>query len=359
MSRLRVLVVEDSLTMRSFLCEAVAADPGCELVGQAADGKEAIELCQQLRPDVISLDMMLPVMSGMAATEFIMAYVPTPILVVSASTNRGELFKTYEALAAGAVDVIEKPRADEDSAAWCARYLAHLRLVARVRVLTHVRGKLRVAEAAPAPAPAAAPVPAGGETLPRVAVRPLVAAIGASTGGPRAVVQVLRGIPPGLALPLLMVVHIGEPFGSAFADWLDGQTAHRVRLARDGELLDAGAVRLAPPGRHLRLRGRRLLLDDGPERHSCKPSVDVLFESLAQECGPACAGALLTGMGADGARGLGAIRVAGGVTIAQDEATSVVYGMPREAARLGAVQRILPLDAIGPALAALAVQEPA
>lgn len=360
MSRLRVLVVEDSLTMRSFLCEAVAADPGCELVGQAADGKEAIELCQQLRPDVISLDMMLPVMSGMAATEFIMAYVPTPILVVSASTNRGELFKTYEALAAGAVDAIEKPRADEDSAAWCARYLAHLRLVARVRVLTHVRGKLRVAEpAAAAAGHAAAHAPAGAEALPHAAARPLVAAIGASTGGPRAVVQVLRGIPPGLPLPLLMVVHIGEPFGSAFADWLDGQTGHRVRLARDGEMLDAGTVRLAPPGRHLRLRGRRLLLDDGPELHSCKPSVDVLFESLAQACGPACAGALLTGMGADGARGLGAIRAAGGVTIAQDEATSVVYGMPREAARLGAAQRILPLDAIGPALAALAALEPA
>ncbi|HEY0588911.1 MAG TPA: response regulator, partial [Pseudoduganella sp.] len=151
MSRLRVLVVEDSLTMRRFLCEAVAADPGCELAGEAQDGKQAIELCQQLRPDVISLDMMLPVMSGMAATEFIMAYVPTPILVVSASTNRGELFKTYEALAAGAVDAFEKPRADEDSAAWCARYIAALRLVARVRVLTHVRGRLRSADAAAMP----------------------------------------------------------------------------------------------------------------------------------------------------------------------------------------------------------------
>ncbi len=353
MSRLRVLVVEDSLTMRRFLCDAVAADPGCEMVGEAQDGKQAIELCQQLRPDVISLDMMLPVMSGMAATEFIMAYVPTPILVVSASTNRGELFKTYEALAAGAVDAFEKPRADEDSASWCARYIAALRLVARVRVLTHVRGRLRSGDTAAAPAPAFA------SAMPRNTARPQVAAIGASTGGPRAVVQVLHGIPSGLSLPLLMVVHIGEPFGRAFADWLDGQTAHRVRLARDGELLDAEAVRLAPPGRHLRLRGRRLLIDDGPERHSCKPSVDVLFESLAQEYGAACAAALLTGMGADGARGLAAIRAAGGITIAQDEATSVVYGMPREAARLDAAQRILPLDAIGPALAALAALEPA
>lgn len=234
-----------------------------------------------------------------------------------------------------------------------ARYIAALRLVARVRVLTHVRGRLRSGDTAAAPAPAFA------SAMPRNTARPQVAAIGASTGGPRAVVQVLHGIPSGLSLPLLMVVHIGEPFGRAFADWLDGQTAHRVRLARDGELLDAEAVRLAPPGRHLRLRGRRLLIDDGPERHSCKPSVDVLFESLAQEYGAACAAALLTGMGADGARGLAAIRAAGGITIAQDEATSVVYGMPREAARLDAAQRILPLDAIGPALAALAALEPA
>ncbi|KQV46723.1 MULTISPECIES: chemotaxis-specific protein-glutamate methyltransferase CheB [unclassified Duganella] len=343
MKRLRVLVVEDSLTMRRFLCEAVAADPGCELVGEADNGKRAIELCQELRPDVISLDMMLPVMSGLAATEFIMAYVPTPILVVSASTNRGELFKTYEALAAGAVDAIEKPRADEDSASWCAHYIAQLRLIARVRVLTHVRGRLQAGDVAPPRA--ALPAPASA-TLPRVA------AIGASTGGPRAVVQVLRGIPSGLGLPLLLVIHIGEPFGSAFADWLDGQTRHRVRLARDGEALDPGAVCVAPPGRHLRLRGRRLQLEDGPERHSCKPSVDELFESLARECGAACAAALLTGMGSDGAVGLAAIRAVGGTTIAQDEATSVVYGMPREAARLDAAQRILPLGAIGPALAA-------
>lgn len=347
MKRLRVLVVEDSLTMRRFLCEAVAADPSCELVGEASDGKQAIELCQVLRPDVISLDMMLPVMSGMAVTEFIMAYVPTPILVVSASINRGELFKTYEALAAGAVDAVEKPRADEDNAAWCARYLSALRLVARVRVLTHLRGRLQAQEVRPA---------LRGEA-PSAATRPQVVAIGASTGGPRAVVQVLHGIPSGLAVPLLLVVHIGEPFGASFADWLDGQTRHRVRLARDGEMLDAGGVRVAPPGRHLRLRAGRLRLDDGPERHSCRPSVDVLFESLAQECGAACAAALLTGMGADGALGLAAIRSVGGYTIAQDEASSVVYGMPREAARLDAARRILPLEAIGPALAALAGAE--
>lgn len=345
MSRIRVLVVEDSLTVRSYLCELLERHPDFELAGAAADGKQAIELCQALRPDVISLDMMLPVMSGLAATEYIMAYCPTPILVVSASLNRGEVFKTYDALAAGAVEVMDKARADESQAPWEARYLANLRLVSRVRVITHVRGRLQ----AQVPAMPAAAYPgraAGGGASARLL------AIGASTGGPRAVAEVLAGIPPMLPVPLLVAVHIGEPFGAAFADWLDGQTGHRVRLARDGEALPGHGVLVAPPGRHLVLRGQRLHLDDGPERHSCRPSLDVLFESLAAGCGGACAAALLTGMGCDGAGGLARIRAAGGFTIAQDEATSVVYGMPREAARLGAAARILPLDAIGPALAA-------
>jgi two-component system, chemotaxis family, protein-glutamate methylesterase/glutaminase len=355
MKPVRVLVVEDSLTVRSYLCELLARSPGFELAGAAGDGRQAIELCQALRPDVISLDMMLPVMSGLAATEYIMAYCPTPILVVSASLNRGEVFKTYDALAAGAVEVMDKARADEPPEPWNQRYLDLLRLVSRVRVVTHVRGRLQ----AQAPPGGAAGLAAGaggpGETSATGAppgVRPRLLAIGASTGGPRAVAEVLAGIPPDIAVPMLLVVHIGEPFGTAFADWLDGQTGHRVRLARDGEALPERGVLVGPPSRHLALRGQRLHLDDGPERHSCRPSLDVLFESVASSCGAACAAALLTGMGADGARGLAQIRAAGGFTIAQDEATSVVYGMPREAARLGAAQRILPLDAIGPALAA-------
>jgi two-component system chemotaxis response regulator CheB len=153
-----------------------------------------------------------------------------------------------------------------------------------------------------------------------------------------------------------LVLHINEPFGTAFADWLDGQTDHRVTLAADGEPLAATASRvlMAPPGRHLELAGGRLRLTLAPERHSCRPSVDVLFESVAGELGAAAAACLLTGMGRDGAAGLLAVRRAGGLTIAQDEATSVVYGMPREAVLLGAAARVLPLPEIGAALAALA-----
>lgn len=352
MNRLRVLVVEDSLTVRKRLCEVLNGDPGIEVVGEAIDGKQAIELCLALRPDVITLDMMLPVMSGLATTEYLMAYCPTPILVVSSSINRGELFKTYEALAAGAVEVMEKPRADEIEGEWERRFLSMVKLVARVKVLTHVRGRLAAACSTPVvPPPRSPPI------LQRPAPGYQVVALGASTGGPSAVVEILRALPTDFPLPVLLVIHIGEPFGAAFADWLDGQTPHSVRIATDGQPLGCGGVLMARPDRHLIVRDRRLYLIDGPERYSCRPSIDVLFESVAVEYGAGAAACLLTGMGQDGARGLLAIRQAGGLTIAQDETSSVVYGMPREAALLGAAQRVLPLDEIGATLATMVQHE--
>src|SRR6266851_7445456 len=142
MKKTRVLVVEDSLTVRRRLCEILSADPAIELVGEAADGKRAIELCQDRRPDVVTMDMMLPVMSGLAATEYIMAHCPTPILVVSSSVHRGELFKTYEALAAGAVDVLEKPNGDEADGVWERQFVATVKLVSRIRAITHPRARL-------------------------------------------------------------------------------------------------------------------------------------------------------------------------------------------------------------------------
>lgn len=350
MGKTRVLVVEDSLTVRRRLCEVLGADPEIEIIGEAEDGKRAIEVCQERRPDVVTMDMMLPLMSGLAATEYIMAYCPTPILICSSSVNRGELFKTYEALAAGAVDVIEKPHGDELDGAWERRFIDAVKLVSRIRVITHLRARL----GAPG-RPNASPAP----VLPRHVSAPQtyrVVAIGASTGGPGAIVEILRALPAGFRLPLLLVLHINEPFGAAFADWLDGQSSRRVAYAYDGELLvaAAGRVVMAPPDRHLVVRNGRLWLTREAERNSCRPSVDVLFESMARACGPSVAACLLTGMGRDGAAGLLEIRNAGGLTIAQDEATSVVFGMPQEAARLGAVTRVLPLPEIGPLLASLA-----
>lgn len=343
MGKLRILVVEDSPTVRQRLCETLAGDPGIEVVGEAGNGKQAIELAVALRPDLVTMDMMLPVISGLAATEYIMAHCPTPILIVSASVNRGELFKTYEALAAGAVDVLEKPKGDEPEGAWERKLIAAVKLVARIPVITHPRARLGLWKvAAPAPVPSA--------------LQLKVAAVGASTGGPGALVELLRGLPPDFTLPLLLVLHINEPFGAALADWLDAQTQRPVAYARDGEPVAAaaGRVLMAPPDSHLVVHEGRVHLSRDLPRHSCRPSVDMLFESVAHEYRAAAAGCLLTGMGRDGAAGLLSIRIAGGRTIAQDETSSVVYGMPREAAMLGAAERILPIGEIGPALTALA-----
>lgn len=346
---IRVLVAEDSITVRKRLVEVLAEDPELHVVGEAADGKQAIELCQRLRPDVVTLDMMMPVMTGVAAAEYIMAYCPTPIVIVSASTNRGELFRTYDALAAGAIDVLDKPTGQEPAGDWERRLRSTVKLVSRIKVITHPRAKLGLAS----PPDLARTDPARPE--PRLDRRARLVAIGGSTGSPAAVVEILRALPADFTAPILLVIHINEPFGSAFAEWLDGQSALRVRYPRDGEPLwsaGGGRVLMAPPGKHLVLRGGTLRLTDDPERHSCRPSVDVLFASLAAEAGPDTVACLLTGMGRDGAEGLRAIRAAGGTTIAQDEATSAVFGMPREAILMGAARQVLPLAAIAPALVA-------
>jgi len=342
---IRVLVVEDSATMRHHLRESLAADPQLVVVGEAVDGAQAVQLCGRLRPDVVTMDMMLPTMSGLAATEHIMADFPTPILVVS-SADRQELFSTYNALAAGAVDVMEKPRGDASDAGWGARLCAAVRMVSRIRVITHPRARL----GRPGPRPGAAAPAAAPEAL-------RVVALGASTGGPGALTEVLRALPPDFRTPVLCVQHIAasEPFAEAFSDWLAGQSGRRVSYAADGMILRGltGRVVLAPPDRHIEVRDGRLRLSDAPPRHSCRPSVDVLFESVADEYGPAAAGCLLTGMGRDGAEGLLRMRARGAVTFAQDEASSIVYGMPREAALIGAAGYVLPPAKIAARLAAL------
>lgn len=359
MGKLRVLVVEDSATVRAYLCSVLAADPDIEVIAEVEDGQRAVELCSALRPDVVTLDMMLPTLTGLAATEQIMAFCPTPILIVSSSFNRGELFKTYEALAAGAVDVLEKPSGEADDGDWNRRFIAAVRMVARIRVITHPRARLSALAAKRPSVPVLPPQPAlSSESFsprPSTQRRFEVIAIGASTGGPGAIVEVLRALPESFSVAVLLVLHIGEPFGRSFAEWLGTQIGRPVAYAIDGQSLFAltNRVCMAPPDQHMRIAGGRVRLDRSAERHSCRPSIDVLFESLASELGERVAACLLTGMGRDGALGLLALRRAGAVTIAQDEATSVVYGMPREAALLNAAERILPLHEIGPSLSAL------
>lgn len=344
--RIRVLVVEDSLTIRKHIIEVLTADSRLQVVGEAGDGKAAIMLCESLRPDVVTMDMMLPVMTGVAATEYIMAFCPTPILIVSASTNRGELFRTYDALAAGAVDVLDKPLGSEPDDAWEKRLVDAVRMVARIKVITHPRARLG-SLGLPAATTAYAPL------APISCADRKVVAMGASTGGPGALRTVLSSLPKNFPLPILLVLHISEPFAQAMCEWLNAQVSLEVRYAVDGEQLPPrghGCVLMAGPDRHLEVVGGRVRLTSSPEQHSCRPSVDVLFESLARDMGPQTVAALLTGMGRDGARGLLAIRESGGLTLAQDEASSVVFGMPAEAIKLGAASRVLSLGDFGAAL---------
>ncbi len=343
---LRVLVVDDSLSARRRLVAALESDPGIAVVGQAEDSRRAIALCEALRPDVVTLDMVLHDGDGIEVTEHIMARCPTPILIVSASSGRGEALRRLDALEAGAVDTLEKPTGREPKGEWERCFIDAVKLTSRIRVIRHLRGMLRAGEHAP---------DAGAIT--RHDRRVELIAMGASTGGPQAVLEILRARTPAIAAPIVLVIHVGAPFVDHLSEWLAGELPIPVTEARDGEPLPApGEARLilAPADRHLVIQDRRLRLTSEPARHSCRPSVDVFFESVARELGPRAAGCLLTGMGRDGAAGLLAMRRAGAVTLAQDEATSMIFGMPREAIRLGAADRVLPLPEIRPALAALA-----
>jgi two-component system, chemotaxis family, protein-glutamate methylesterase/glutaminase len=360
MARIRVLVVEDSATVGHHLCEVLAEDPELDVTGLAGDGRSAIECATRTRPNVITMDMMLPVVNGLAAIEHIMAHCPTPILVVSSSDNRSELFTTYDALAAGAVDALEKYRGQMPEPDWARELRQTVKLVSRIPVITHPRARLMNRERTVAPPDHRPTVAPPRSQTPVNHNRCEVIGLGASAGGPGAVVQVLRLLPADYPLPVLLVQHISPPFAAAYVDWLGEQIGRPASCAVDGEPVATvdGRVFVAPPDHHMVVRNGRLRLTADPARHSCRPSIDYLFESLAREYGSRATACLLTGMGRDGAAGLLALRQAGGHTIAQDEATSAVYGMPREAVALGAAQEVLGPSDIGRRLADLDPRRP-
>jgi two-component system chemotaxis response regulator CheB len=314
----------------------------------------------------------MPVMDGLETTRQIMAYHPTPILVLTASLSDGEVDITFQMLGAGALDVMEKPRLSDPAAVErCRRELLRkVRLLSRVRVVTHLRGRRSSAEGStqPGQGPAGTSRTArpgdGGAAASAFRISnsafPVIV-IGASTGGPRVVRQVLAGLPAGFAAAVLVVQHIAQGFSAGMADWLAAASALPVRVAAEGQALAPGLVLVAPdrfdllvqPGGAVHLSGLPLLLQ--------RPAIDIVMQSVAAVFGGAAVGVLLTGMGRDGAVGMQAIRRAGGLTIAQDEAScavSGIYGMPRAAAELGAAQLILPPERIPGALVAHLAQGP-
>ncbi|HEU4383553.1 MAG TPA: chemotaxis-specific protein-glutamate methyltransferase CheB [Anaeromyxobacteraceae bacterium] len=327
---IRVLLADDSDLFRDLLSRVIGTDPGFEVVASAADGNEAALLAKQLRPDVITMDINMPDADGFSGIARIMAETPTPILVLTVNPEETVGFR---ALSLGALDILEKPQADADLDDYGATLRSRLRLLAGVRVIRHLRG-LR----APRPAPA------------RVGARAEVVVVGASLGGPRALAALLRALPAGFAAPVLVVQHIAEGFTDGLANWLDQESRLTVRTARDGDRLGPGLVLLAPTGHHLVLSRGLARLSDAPPVDGFRPSVTPLFLSAAEAYGSRVCSVILTGMGRDGAEGLKAVKRAGGQTIAQDEASSAVFGMPRAAIETGSVDRVLPLEEIPRAL---------
>ena len=345
MKKIGVLIVEDSDVVRQLLQHIIAADPRLQVLAAVASAEEALEILQRISPDVISLDIRLPGMNGFEATRRIMRDKPTPIVVCSASVASHELNITMNALRAGALAVVEKPvgttRPEYEQ---LARTLCvQLAIMSEVKVVRQ-RTFTDATPAAPVvrrPTVKSVGRPGGGKS-------PRVLGIGASTGGPNAVVQVLTSLGPGFPLPILLVQHIMPTFVTGFVSWLEGVTPYRAVIARTAESPIAGNVYLAPADHHLEFDGHRIRLTQDPPVSVQRPSATVLFRSMARAVGDSGIGILLTGMGDDGADGLLELRRAGGYTIAEHESSAIVYGMPKAAVDRGAACECLPIGDIAP-----------
>lgn len=340
---IRVLIVDDSSLARRVLRELLSSDPSIEVVGEASDGQEAISKVIALRPDVVTMDVRMPVLDGLAATEQIMAYHPTRILAVTSLVSQREINVGFQMLGAGALDVMDKPASlrGPELERMRRELIERVKLLSRVRVVTHLRGR----RTRNLPTPTIVPALSGGVR----SSRPVVV-IGASTGGPKALQTVLAGLPKDFSAPIVVVQHIAEGFVAGMVEWLSATCRLPIVLARHGQRLQSGEVVVASDGMHLLVdEEQRVIQTDLPQTPQ-RPSVDVTMESVAQSVGRRAIGVLLTGMGRDGALGMAAIRRAGGYTIAQDEATSAIFGMPKAAIEMGAVVEVLPVEQIAPAL---------
>lgn len=340
---IRVLLVDDSPLVLHILQRLLSRFPEIQVVGTAANGKEALDLLPGLNPDVICTDLHMPVMNGLEFTREVMARHPYPILVISVSVE-ADSPNVFKLLDAGAVDVFPKPRVVEDADFdKVADELARkIRILSGVKVFRRGNGMEKIPVAAPV-------IPSRPQSPPRIVV------IGASTGGPQALREILSNLPRNFPLPVVCVQHIGGSFLPGMVEWLADACKLPVRKASHGESPRPGVVYFAPEDVHLKWddAGNFLFSMASPfDGH--RPSITVTMQAAARCFGSGTVGVLLTGMGRDGADGMASIAASGGITLAQDEASSIVYGMPKEAVALGAVQYTLPLKKIAPALEALA-----
>ena len=328
----RVLVVEDSPTARELLISILSSDPEMEVVGAARDGVEAVAMTRKLRPDIVTMDIRMPRMDGFEATKEIMIASPTPIVIVTASVMVHDVETSMHALRAGALAVLEKPAgpAAPDFEESARNLIANVKAMSQVKVVRHWRPRK---EAEPRKQEATA--------------RAKVVAIATSTGGPAALNRLLAELPGDFPLPILVVQHITRGFIGGLADWLNKSARLHVKVAEQGETLSPHVVYLAPDNFHLGVTGSGIVaLSNEPPRDGFRPSGSSLFESAARAYGSSVLALILTGMGDDGVEGLRTVRRAGGHIIAQDEGSSVIFGMPGAAIASGLADVVLALDDI-------------
>jgi two-component system chemotaxis response regulator CheB len=341
--KIRVLIADDSAFMRKVLMSILDSDGMFEVVGEARDGRETVEKSAKLKPQVITMDINMPHMDGLQATEVIMSTEPRPILIVS-SESRDGAEPTLRALELGAIDFVAKPSSgiDLDLSSVRDELVRKLRIASKVRVVRNLLRPLepKVARITPSAMDFAAAPVTNGARLP-------VVMLAASTGGPATLMKLLPQFPANFPAAILVVQHMPGMFTAQFAEQLSSVSQNPVKHAENGDILLAGHVYVCPGDQHMRIvPPGRIALDGGARIAGYRPCIDVAMESVAALIGANSVAAVLTGMGNDGARGVMAVQENGGMVIAQDEATSVIFGMPSEAIKTGAVTHVLPLDQI-------------
>lgn len=330
MKKIRVLIADDSVLVRNLIRAIIEIDPEMEVAGEASNGFEAVEKARNLRPDIVTMDIEMPVMDGLQAIEQIMAENALPILVV---TSRGDAKTAYAAISKGALDLVLKPDLNVEAA---QEFAIKLKLLSKVSVISHISGRLGRRPSAPPEMPVSSEI-----------FSDQIIAIASSTGGPDALSIILSRLPETFPLPIVIAQHISDGFVSGMVGWLRTLSRIEIKVAMNGEYLRPGTAYVCPSEHHMQVnRSKRIIFVERHAKDIYRPSCDVLLSSVAESFGKKAIGVILTGMGNDGVAGIIRIREAGGWTIAQDEKTSVIFGMPKLAIERGGIDTVLPLEAI-------------
>ncbi len=337
---IRVLIVEDSTTTSLTLKKILEADPAITVIGIAKDGEEAVTLAQRLKPDLITMDVYLPLMDGLEVTKQLMARQPTPILVISSSAFTSQSDKVFKAISYGALDVFSKDDLlSRNGVSGPDELLKKVKFLANVKVITHPLARLSQKTES-----------GRSECLERVKIQEdperLVAFVG-STGSPKAISKILSTLPKSFPCGIVIVIHLAQGFVNNFVNWLQASCEIQVKAGVQGESILPGVAYIAPTGSHMQVsKNHTIDLMDDPPRNGLRPCGDYLLESAARHYGKGCIGIILTGMGRDGAIGIEHVKTTGGKTIAQDEETSAIFGMPKAAIETSRIDRVLPLESI-------------